>query len=65
MDELPLYGHRLDPEHVYGTFGVVGGKVTLWDPESGDTFAVPSDAVQVLSAGQGEPGAAIPRSCRS
>ncbi|MEV0444450.1 hypothetical protein AB0I84_34480 [Streptomyces spectabilis] len=65
LDELPLYGNRLDPKQVYGTFGVVGGQVTLWDPESGDAFPVPSDAVQVLSAGEGEPGAAIPRSCRS
>ena len=65
LDELPLYGHRLDPKQVYGTFGVVGGEVTLWDPESGDAFPVPSDAVQVLSAGEAEPGAAIPRSCRS
>lgn len=63
--ELPLYGHRLDPKQVYGTFGVVGGDVTLWDPESGDAFPVPSDAVQVLFAGEGAPGAAIPRSCRS
>lgn len=65
LDELPLYGHRLDPKQVYGTFGVVGGEVTLWDPDSGDAFPIPSDAVQVLSAGEGEPGAAIPRSCRS
>lgn len=65
LDELPLYGRRLDPRQVYGTFGVVGGEVTLWDPESGDAFPLPSDAVQVLLAGEGEPRAAIPPSCRS
>ncbi len=65
LDELPLYGHRLDPEQVYGTFGVIGGEVTLWDPESGDAFPVPSEEVQVLPAGEGKPGASIPRTCRS
>ncbi|WP_030619385.1 hypothetical protein [Streptomyces fulvoviolaceus] len=65
VDELPLYGNRLDPEQVYGTFGVVDGQVTLWDPESGNTFSVPSDAVQVLPAGDGEPGTLIPLACRS
>lgn len=65
LGELPLYGHRLDPEQVYGTFGVVGGQVTLWDPVAGDAFPMPSDAVQVLPAGDGDPGASIPRACRS
>ncbi|WP_159046171.1 hypothetical protein [Streptomyces sp. MMG1121] len=65
LAELPLFGHRLDPEQVYGSFGVVGGEVTLWDPLSGDAFPVPSDAVRVLPAGEGDPGAVIPRSCRS
>ncbi|MGW7082199.1 hypothetical protein ACWGH2_01690 [Streptomyces sp. NPDC054871] len=65
LAELPLYGHRLDPERVYGTFGVVGREVTLWDPVSGDAFPVPSEAIQVLPAGGGGPGASIPRTCRA
>lgn len=65
LDRLPMYGHQLDPEQVYGTFGVVSGQVTLWDPESGDAFPVPSNAVQVLPAGDGDPGASIPRACSS
>ncbi|MER5302926.1 hypothetical protein ABT039_26175 [Streptomyces lasiicapitis] len=65
LSELPLYGHRLDPKQVYGTFGVVDGEVTLWDPVSGDIFPVPSDSVQVLLAGDGDPGDSIPRSCRT
>ncbi|MFG3099750.1 hypothetical protein ACGFZL_04330 [Streptomyces sp. NPDC048182] len=63
--DLPLYGHRLDPRQVYGAFGVVDGEVTLWDPASGDAFSVASDSVQVLPAGGGEPGSAIPRTCDS
>ncbi|WP_313904436.1 hypothetical protein [Streptomyces sp. 15-116A] len=65
LDELPLYGHRLNPEQVYGSFGVTDGKVTLWDPRSGDAFPVPSDAVQVFFAGRAEPRARIPRTCSS
>ncbi|OEV07382.1 hypothetical protein [Streptomyces nanshensis] len=65
LDELPLDGHQLDPEQVYGSFGAVGGQVNLWDPTSGDAFPVPSDAVQVLPAGDSEPGGSIPRACPS
>lgn len=65
LADLPLYGHRLDPERVYGAFGVVSGQVTLWDPVSGNTFSLPADAVQVLPAGKSEPGSAIPRACSS
>ncbi|MFD9068504.1 hypothetical protein [Streptomyces lasiicapitis] len=65
LSELPLYGHRLDPKKVYGTFGVVDGEVTLWDPVSGDVFPVPSDSVQLLLAGDSDPGDSIPRSCRT
>lgn len=65
LDELPLYGHRLDPGQVYGTFGVTGGEVTLWDPDSGEAFSVPSGKVQVLPVGEGEPGSSISRTCRS
>lgn len=63
--ELPLYGHRLDPKQVYGSFGVLDGEVTLWDPVSGDAFPVPSDSIQLLLAGDGDPGDSIPRSCRT
>ncbi|MFI0863159.1 hypothetical protein ACH4RA_23370 [Streptomyces smyrnaeus] len=65
LDELPLYGHRLHPKWVYGSFGVVNGEVVLWDPTSGDTFSVRAEAVQVLPAGKGESGASIPHSCRA
>ncbi|MEU9802378.1 hypothetical protein [Streptomyces sp. NPDC051000] len=65
LEELPMYGHKLDPERVYGSFGAVGSEVTLWDPASGTAFPVPSDAVQVFPAGEGKPGASIPRACSS
>ncbi|MEU4923570.1 hypothetical protein AB0G29_29985 [Streptomyces parvus] len=65
LERLPVDGQRLDPDRVYGSFGVVDGQVTLWDPKSGDTFPVPADAVQVLTAGKGTPGSSIPRDCRS
>ncbi|MGY5002728.1 DUF3488 domain-containing protein [Streptomyces griseus] len=65
LDRLPVDGQRLAPQRVYGTFGVVDGQVTLWDPQSGDSFPVPADAVQVLTAGKGTPGSSIPRDCRS
>ncbi|MCT6780641.1 hypothetical protein LXH09_28775 [Streptomyces sp. CS7] len=65
LERLPADGQRLDPDRVYGSFGVVDGQVTLWDPKSGDPFPVPADAVQVLTAGKGTPGSSIPRDCRS
>ncbi|MFB8142896.1 hypothetical protein [Streptomyces parvus] len=65
LERLPVDGQRLDPDRVYGSFGVVDGQVRLWDPESGDSFPVPADAVQVLTAGKGTPGSSIPRDCRS
>ncbi|MFB7404882.1 hypothetical protein ACFCZR_32330 [Streptomyces rubiginosohelvolus] len=65
VERLPADGQRLDPDRVYGSFGVVDGQVTLWDPKSGDSFPVPADAVQVLTAGKGTPGSSIPRDCRS
>ncbi|MEV0442220.1 hypothetical protein AB0I84_08395 [Streptomyces spectabilis] len=65
LSELPLYGHRLDPKQVYASFGVVDGEVTLWDPVSGDVFAVPTDSMQLLLAGDGDPGDSIPRRCRT
>jgi len=65
LKRMPLYGHRLDPKQVYGSFGVVDGEVTLWDPDSGDTFPVRADKVQVLPAGDGSPGDLIPSDCPS
>lgn len=52
-------------QQAYGRFGVVDGEVTLWDLVSGDVFPVPSDSVQLLLAGDGDPGDSIPRSCRT
>lgn len=63
LEELPMDGHELDPKGVYGSFGAVDGEVTLWDPASGTAFPVPSGAVQILPAGEGMPGASIPRAC--
>ncbi|MFE3626088.1 hypothetical protein [Streptomyces goshikiensis] len=65
LEELPVSGHKLDPKRVYGSFGAVDGEVTLWDPASGTAFPVPSDAVQVLPAGEEKPGALFPRACSS
>lgn len=65
LERLPLYGQRLNAKQVYGAFGVVDGQVTLWDPVSGNSFPVPSSAVQVITAGKGKSGSSIPLSCPS
>ncbi|MFJ8310046.1 MULTISPECIES: hypothetical protein [unclassified Streptomyces] len=63
LDEMPAYGRSLQPSKVYAAFGVVDGKITLWDPEEDTDFSVPADGVRALRAGTGKPGDPIPRSC--
>jgi hypothetical protein len=60
---LPADGQLLDPSRVYASFGVVDGKLTLWDLRTQESFPVPASKVQVVAAGSGKEGAGFPRTC--
>ncbi|MCR3727950.1 hypothetical protein FHS35_004824 [Streptomyces umbrinus] len=61
--KIPVAGGRLDPAHVYLSFGIVDGTAALWDPASGQDLRVPAGKVTVLPAELNS--GRIPEDCRS